>query len=149
MKRNLQIPKWLLKVGMPASVAAFALMPLYGYLSPWPAAANVLQAYPEQSAILVGASYKTSYTSSGSIVRSSRSYALLPSVFQEPKTITITQVNSEPPSVREQSYGFLLHLAWFTVGLFGTWWFWFREGGGGAVQPGIQRDGPASGGSAR
>ena len=148
MKRNLQLLKWLLKVGMPVSVAAFLLIPLYGYFNPWPPAASLSQSYPGQSAILVGASYRASYTTSGSTVRMSRSYVLFPSVFGSPKTITITQVNSEPPSVGELSYGFLLHLLWFVIGLFGTWWFWFRKGSGNAVQPGPQRDCPASGGSA-
>jgi hypothetical protein len=146
VKPNLQLLKWLFKIGMPVSVAVYLLVPLYGHLNPWPSAVGVLQSYVGQSAILVGLSYKASYTTSASTRRVSRTYVLLPSVFTAPKTVTITQINSEPPTVSHSQYGFLFNLTWLVIVLIGTWWFWLR---GGAVQQGIQRDGPASGGSAR
>ncbi len=127
MKNDLSLFHRLIQYGMPAFLLLLPLIALYGGLQPWPPAEQTLNAYAGQTPIMVGFSYKASYSSTGDTKRISRSYILLPMVFNQPKVITVLKINDEPPVVSESVYGLIFYVVWFIACLAGTWWFWLRS----------------------
>lgn len=127
MLNDLSLFRRLIQYGMPAFLLLLPLIALYGGLQPWPPAEQTLHAYPGQTPIMVGFSYKASYSSTDDEKRISRSYILLPMIFSQPKVITVLKINDEPPVVSESVYGLIFYAVWFIACLAGTWWFWFRS----------------------
>lgn len=117
----------VLRYGLPASLAGLLLLPLYGHVRPWAEARSAIQLQPDQSLILIAASYNAKYSNSKSIRRVSQSFALLPFSLSQPKSITVTKINDEPLQVHESPYGALAYFGWLLIGLVGTWWFWLRR----------------------
>ena len=117
---------WLCLSALPAAA-------LYGFLFPWPAADQVFSRYPDQTPIVISfssGSKSTRYAGGDWVTtkHETRSYVLLPSLFTDPKIITVAQVNDNAPVVSESSA--LLPLVSFAVmiglALIGVWYFWFR-----------------------
>lgn len=126
MKWSLKLLQLLLKYGFPGYIILVPIVATYGHLMPWQTADQVLNKFDDQTPLMVGFKFRETRTQSGSTSYISRSYILIPSVFSEPKTITISQTNSDTPVVVKSPYGFLLLLGWIMVCFFGSWWFWLR-----------------------
>ena len=124
---------WL-KHGSRLYLSVLPVAALYGILFPWPAAEQALSRYPGETPLVIALSFgsKTMKDAQNHILASSkhetRSYILLPSVFTDPKIVTISQVDDNAPSVSELSAPLMLILLVGTLGLsvFGVWYFWFR-----------------------
>ena len=54
-------------------------------------------------------------------------YRLLPSVFTDPKIVSVRRPNDDRPTVSESAPAFFAMLAWVVVSAVGTWWFWLRR----------------------
>lgn len=145
MKWNLKLLRALMKFGFPAYIVLIPTVAFYGLLKPWISAVPILSTYEGQFPITIGFGYRAEHSQNASHRYVSRSYILVPSVFLDPKTLIVSQTDSEPPVLTEQRYGFLLQFGWIVVCFFGTWWFWFRPGR--IAQQGAQLDGPANGGT--
>ena len=115
------------------ALSALPAAALYGFLFPWPAADQVFSRYPDQTPIVVAFTFgsKSTKTPSTDWVTSkheTRSYVLVPSIFTNPKIITISQVDNRAPVVSES--GALVELIVFAAALgfavFGLWYYWLR-----------------------
>ena len=114
---------WLIfKWCLPLSLVLVPLVAIYGYLQPWQPASATLSSYVGQSPIMVGFSYRAQNKTQ----ISSRTYILFPSVFSEPKIVTIQQINDSNPTTAVSLASFLLFVLWVLVSFIGTWWFWLR-----------------------
>jgi hypothetical protein len=122
------IRRWLkplLKIGFPAIVILQPIVAVYGFLKPWEPARATLATYVGQTPVLVG--FCECYHSSGNYSSyGPNHYVLFPSVFMNPKIISIKQVNGAP-FVEESPRGFVLVVAWYLACIVGTWWFWPRS----------------------
>jgi hypothetical protein len=112
----------LIKLSFPLSIVLFLILAIYGYLQPWQPAVAILSSYSGQSPIMVG----FAYGAENNHQISSRSYILFPSIFSEPKIVTIAQTNQSNPVVSSSFFGFLFSVGWLIICFFGTWWFWLR-----------------------
>jgi hypothetical protein len=124
---NFNLFRLIFKWSLPLSLVIVPLVAIYGYLQPWQPASATLSSYVGQSPIMVGFSYRVQNKTS----ISSRTYILFPSVFNEPKIVTIQQINDSNPTVAVSLAGFLLFVGWGLVSFIGTWWFWLRGSGKG------------------
>jgi hypothetical protein len=89
-------------------LVAFPLVALFGFLFPWPAGERALGRYPGQTPIMVA---YFSHTRSSWDARShvwvvkekseTRSYVLFPSVFINPRIVTVAQANDDAPTLSE------------------------------------------------
>lgn len=127
MKFLVGLFRMLLKFGMPAYLLLVPVVAVYDWMSPWPPASTGLAQYSDQSAILVGASYQSRYSTQSQYVRSSRSYIIVPSVLDDPKIVTFAQENGQATTAVESRSGFWFLLAWLFACGIGTWWLWFRR----------------------
>ena len=124
---------WL-KHGSWLYLSALPVAALYGILFPWPAAEQALTRYPGETPVVISFSFgsKTTRDAQNHVLASSkhesRSYILLPSVFTDPKIVTLSQVDDNAPSISELSAPLMLLLLVGTLGLsvFGVWYYWFR-----------------------
>jgi hypothetical protein len=130
LKRYFRFMLWLVKIGLPINLVAFPGIALYGYFSSWAPAEEVLSRYTDQTPVMVGGGGGSNTVWNGNTTQtlshSERSYVLVPSVFRDPKIVTIRQTNHDPYEVKESAYGFLYLLLWYVICIYGTWWFWFR-----------------------
>ncbi len=121
---------WLVKISLPINLVVFPGIALYGYFSSWAPADEALSRYTSQTPVMVGAGGGSNTISNGSTTQTSsyseRSYVLAPSVFRNPKIVTIRQTNHDPYEVKESALGFLCLVLWYVLCILGTWWFWFR-----------------------
>lgn len=131
LKRYFRFMLWLVKIGLPINLVAFPAAALYGHFFSWAPAEEALSRYANQTPVMVGGGAGSESSWNGNITQalrhSERSYVLFPSVFREPKIVTIRQNNNDPYQVTESEYGFLYLVVWYVVCIFGTWWFWFRK----------------------
>lgn len=120
-----------LKILLPISLVACFAMPLYGYLVRWAPAEAALSRYKNETAVMVGGSYRYHSTTLDGEVRSSayrdRIYILLPSMFSEPKTVLVSQQDDEAYKISENHNGVFRMLIMYGLIVFGIWWFWFRK----------------------
>ena len=120
-----------LKILFPFALVACLVTPLFGYLVHWAPADEVLARYKNETAIMVGGSYRSRTSMSGKEVKTSiyreRVYILFPSTLRDPKTVTVSQKNDEPYKTSENRNGVLNLLVIYGLVLFGTWWFWLRK----------------------
>jgi hypothetical protein len=107
----------------------------YGFLFPWPAGEQAaLGRYPGQVPIMVAEfyhpkSWRDRHSGDWMTSRSeTRSYFLIPSVFVDPKIVTVAQINNDGPFVYESRVPFiLLALAgMLALGAFGVRYFFMR-----------------------
>jgi hypothetical protein len=115
--------KWfwvLFKASFPLSLVLYPLLAIYGHLSPWSPSKAILQTYNEQVPVTVGMSYSVKNQET----IASRSYILFPSVFTQPRIITIEQKNQASPSISESKASLYLTLGWLLICIPATWWFW-------------------------
>ena len=130
MKRYFHFMLWLVKIALPINLVMFPCIALYGLLSSWAPAEEVLSRHTGQTPIMVGGGEGSKTFWNGSTTQTSshseRSYVLVPSVFRDLKIVTIRQTNQDPYEVKESAFGFLYLLVWYVLCIFGTWWFWFR-----------------------
>jgi hypothetical protein len=95
-------------------LTALPLVVAYGFLVPWPAGEQALSRYPGQTPVMVAEFYHSkSWRDRGSdvwVTRKSetRSYVLIPSVFNNPRIVTVSQDNDEEPIVSESRTPFIL-----------------------------------------
>lgn len=143
MRENLYLFRVLLKLAFPSYIVLLPIVAIYGHVTSWGPAEQALSVYQDQFPLMVGFRYRGFKNQQGTRDYISRSYILLPSVFSEPKTVKISQVNNEEPIVTTNRYGFLLVVGWLVICILGTWWFWFRPKK--VAQRSAQPDGPASG----
>jgi hypothetical protein len=125
---------WL-KHAVRGLLVAFPLVALYGFVFPWPAAEQVLSRYPGQTPIMVSAfSHSRARWNARTNVwvtterEQTRSYILFPSVFSNPRIVTVSQTNDNEPAVSESSgpliVGALAGIIAFVV--LAVWYFEFR-----------------------
>jgi hypothetical protein len=114
------------KFGMPATLIFYPLFVLFGSVSPWKPADLALGSYGNQTPIMVSGS--DSYHSSGNISSHvvSRGYVLFPSMFTNPKVVSVVQVNDSEPTVSESAGMFVYIASWLVACVIATWWFWLR-----------------------
>ena len=127
MKRFVNLIRAILKFGMPLSLLLAPILAIYGWTAPWAPIQPALGRYAGETPVLIGASYQARYTRSGSTVSASRSYIMVPGVLSDPQLITFTQLNQEPVAVTQSRACLALMVAWWTLCIFGTWWFWLRR----------------------
>ena len=124
---------WL-KHGSWLYLSALPVAALYGIMFPWPAGEQVFNRYPGDTPVVIAFSFgsKTTKDTQNHVLTSSkhesRSYILLPSVFTDPKIITVSKVDDNAPSVSEFGAPLILLSLVGLLGLsvFGVWYFWFR-----------------------
>nr|WP_156133551.1 hypothetical protein [Massilia sp. JS1662] len=120
-----------LKILFPFALLGCLVMPLFGYLVHWTPADEVLARYKNETAVMVGGSYRSRISTSGkemkTLIYRERVYVLFPSMLREPKTVTVSQRNDEPYKTSENRNGVLNLLAMYGFLLFGIWWFWLRK----------------------
>ena len=128
MKRIANLFQKLLKFGMPAYLVLLPAIAVFGWLAPWAPAQNLLTSLPDQTPLLVGASYRNHYSLGGDrSVRSSHSYIFLPAALTDPVVVTISKENDADVTVSESRSAFFSMLVWLLLCVVGTWWFWFRR----------------------
>lgn len=129
--RPLKFLQSILKISLPFALLACLATPLYGWLIHWAPADEALSRYTNQTAIMVGGSYRSRLSGSASGPRTSvyrnRIYILFPSVFSEPKTVTISQQNDEPYQISGNRNGVFDMLLLYGLIVVGGWWFWLRK----------------------
>jgi hypothetical protein len=124
---------WL-KHGSWLYLSALPVAALYGILFPWPAGEQAFSRYPGETPVVIAFSFgsRTTKDAQGNILvlskHESRSYILLPSVFTDPKIVTLSQVDDNALSVSELSAPLTLIslVGMLGLSLFGVWYFWFR-----------------------
>ena len=124
---------WL-KHGSWLYLSALPVAALYGIFFPWPAGEQALGRYFGETPVVIAFSFgsKTTKDAQGHVLRYSkhetRSYVLLPSVFTDPKIVTVSQTDDNAPSVSEFGAPLILISLVGLLGLsvFGVWYFWFR-----------------------
>jgi hypothetical protein len=95
-------------------LTAMPVVVAYGFLVPWPVGEQALSRYPGQTPIMVAEFYHSkSWRDRGSdvwVTRKSetRSYVLIPSVFSNPRIVTVSQDNDDEPVVSESRTPFIL-----------------------------------------
>lgn len=137
MDRNLAILRQLFRFGMPAYLIILPLVMLHGLINPWPQAALLRSQYHGQTPVQVGFSYSSksvgplfdSDAPTRTTRNESRSYVMFPSLFLEPKIVSVLQHNDDPPITSESTIAFFSMLAWIAACFVGTWWFWIRPAG--------------------
>jgi hypothetical protein len=131
LARYFRFLRSILKIVLPFALLGCLVMPLFGYLVRWTPADEVLARYKNETAVMVGGSYRSRTSTSGKKMKTSvyreRVYVLFPSMLSEPKTVTVSQQNDEPYKTSENRNGVLNLLAMYGLILFGTWWFWLRK----------------------
>jgi len=117
---------WLFLSALPAAA-------LYGFLFPWPAGDQVLSRYPDQTPVVIAFSFGSKSTKSPGTEwvtskHETRSYVLVPSIFTNPKIVTVSQVDNHAPVVSES--GAWVELIAFAAAcgfaVFGLWYYWLR-----------------------
>jgi hypothetical protein len=120
-----------LKIVVPFALLACLFAPLFGYLVHWTPADEALARYGNETAIMVGGSYRSRTATSDKGTRTSvyreRVYILFPSMLSEPKTVKVSQKNDEPYQTSEDQNGVVKLLVMYGLILFGIWWFWLRK----------------------
>jgi hypothetical protein len=133
LARYLRFLRSILKILLPFALLACLVTPLFGYLARWTPADEALSRYKNETAVMVGGSYRSYTASSDREVTTSvyreRVYMLFPSMLSEPKTVTVSQQNDEPYKTSEDQNGVFNLLAMYGLILFGVWWFWLRKPG--------------------
>jgi hypothetical protein len=127
VKSMMRLVRFLFKYGMPFTLVLVPAMAIYGVLVPWPAAESILAKNPGQTPVLVGGSYRATYTSSSSHVSVSRTYVLFPGIFTDPKLVSFAQENDNSVTTSESQFALFIQLGWLIVCAIGTWWFWLRR----------------------
>ena len=125
---------WL-KHGSWLYLSALPVAALYGILFPWPAGEQALGRYFGETPVVIALSFgsKTTKDAQGRVLMHSthetRSYILLPSVFTDPKIVTVSQIDDKEPNVSEFSAPLILVslVGLFGLSVFGVWYFWFRR----------------------
>ena len=102
---------WAVLLSVPSIIYSFFPKPDFD--------AALRSKYPHQIALVMGG--RDSFSDNTTYAR--RSYLLVPSAFQVPEFVQITQVNSEPPKIVAQANLFLVSLALFI----GLSWYYFRK----------------------
>ena len=118
----------VLKFVLPILLLWTILLPIYGWVVPWPEGKDHLAPYEGKIQILVDTSYRSLDVSGETVSRSwSRSYVFLPSTLSDVGAVTFSQSNDGPVLISHSR----LKLAWLIMGFvlygLGTWWFWFRR----------------------
>jgi hypothetical protein len=97
------------------SLVAFLLLASYGFLFPWAAGEHALARYPGQTPILVSYffSFQPSWNASSHALEleekdETKSYILFPSVFTNPRVVTVSQTNDDEPTVSESRGPFIM-----------------------------------------
>jgi hypothetical protein len=120
-----------LKIVLPFALLTCLATPLFGYLVRWTPADEALARYENETAIMVGGSYRSRTAMSDKGTRTSvyreRVYILFPSMLSEPKTVKVSQKNDEPYQTSEDQNGVVKLLVMYGLILFGIWWFWLRK----------------------
>ena len=124
--------RWLTlfgRFGAPLVVVVYLSMPIYDVLRPWPVAERQLSQYTGQHHIMIGfsMSHREDYVAHTTIGVKARSYILFPSVFRQPRTVTVTEVEGEEAKLSENALGFVYNAFWFVVAVGLTWRLWSRR----------------------
>jgi hypothetical protein len=129
----LRVLRSVMKILSPLALLACLVMPLYGHLVRWAPAEQALLRYKNETAVMVAGSYQYDSTVLDNVVKSSayreRVYVLFPSMFSEPKTVRVSQMNDEPYKILEIHNGVFDMLIMYGLIVFGVWWFWLRRPG--------------------
>jgi hypothetical protein len=141
MGRSRQAVRQLARFGVLAYFVFLPIFMLYDRINPWQPAQQLLSHYSGQVPILVWFSSDTRWEKklfdSDSPARTtryeSRSYVLLPAVFDHPMIVSVSQVNDLPPITDESPSRFLLWFGWLVVGVLAACWAWRRSGESGAT----------------
>jgi hypothetical protein len=126
--------KWL-KHAVTGYLVAVPVVVLFGLLFPWPAGQQALSRYPDQTPIMI------TYFSHSKVWRNARSgvwvtrknetrsYVLFPSVFNNPRIVTVSRTGDNEPTVSESSAPLTLvaMAGLFAFAAFGAWYFWIRS----------------------
>ncbi len=126
--------KWL-KHAVTGYLLALPVVALFGFLFPWPAGQQALSRYPDQTPFMISyyshSKYRKNAKSAGWVTRKNetRSYVLFPSVFSNPKIVTVSQTDDNEPTVSESSAPLTLiaMTGMFAFAVFGAWYFWIRS----------------------
>jgi len=125
--------KWL-KHAVTGFLLAVPVVALFGFLFPWPAGQQALSRYPGQTPIMVSYFYHKSWKYGRSDVwvtrkNETRSYVLFPSVFSNPRIVTVSQTDDNEPTVSESNAPLTLiaMVSMFVFAVFGAWYFWIRS----------------------
>jgi hypothetical protein len=132
LARYIKFLRSILKGLLPFALLSCLVVPLFGYLVRWHPADEALSRYRNETAVMVGGNYRSLSTTSDrgemtSSVYRERIYILLPSIFSEPKTVTVSQRNDEPYRVSENPSGVFHMLIMYGLIVFGVWRFWLRR----------------------
>lgn len=117
----LGIPKFFLRYAKPIFILALVspiFGAMYGILIPWPIAQGELGKFPGQTPVMIQFSY---HGGTGGSIRE-QTYLLFPSVFSEPKSVTIRRQNDGPPEVAINSWGLAQFLINYALALAITGW---------------------------
>ncbi|WP_198117823.1 hypothetical protein [Massilia rhizosphaerae] len=139
LTRYFSFLRGLLKILLPIALLACFGAPFFGYLVRWAPADEALARYKDETAVMVGGSYRshtwTSDKETQTLVFRERVYVLFPSILRELKTVTVSQQNNEHYKTSEDQNGVANLLVMYGLILFGNWWFWVRK----PVKPGFTR----------
>jgi hypothetical protein len=121
MDRLLRWVQGILKCGVPVVAFVIVVAAVIEHAHRWPVAADTLRQYPGDTPILVGFSYRFA----GSRWERFASYVLVPSVFTQPRVITVRAGSSAGPTVKTSSA--LGSFLWLGACFGGSLWLWFRR----------------------
>lgn len=127
MNATLSLLRILLKVGLPAYLVLMVGSALYGYLSPWKPAQEVIAEHAGQTPITVGLGYSAPREAPRDGLKASRTYVFFPEFLWDPKVVTVSEVEDDAPVALDSRITFWLNLMWGVVALYGTWFFWLRR----------------------
>jgi hypothetical protein len=109
---------------VPGIVACLFVGTIVDSLWPWPPAKEALSQYPNQTPVLVGFRFSLA----GDHWSRSGTYVLLPSLFSEPRAITIRHSSSSsPPTVTATSEGVVVGMMFTLLCVFTSGWLWSRR----------------------
>lgn len=97
--------------------------PFWGIVIPWNTAEQKLRIYGDQTPILVGFSYR----STSKFKEISRKYVLFPSVLNDYKSITVSQLNNGQLNITEQKNGAFFYLLNLIIFTFLVRYFWSKQ----------------------
>jgi hypothetical protein len=125
---TLRLLWFLFRIGFPLWFVVAPGLALFGAVSRWPAATEILAANPSRVRILIGAGTSRHWDSkNGSDVDAHRSYVLISASPFKSSTLEIHQHNGGAPTFTRSEGGLVGLVCDLAIACIGTRYFWIRR----------------------